>query len=142
MFRACGGGSTVQTMQKDFDSIIVCFFMFYEPVFLGYYSHFPSCLYPFTSYSYSCKILQPCVETTVWMHSDSILSSTGATLMKTVIKIIVNNKWWFFINYFRFGLDRQLYENQPLWSKSAKDYVENYTNFRPLLIHHLCMMVY
>ena len=43
--------------------------------------------------SYSCKILQPYVAATVRTHSDAVLSSTSAPLMKTVIKIIVSNKW-------------------------------------------------
>ena len=44
------------------------------------------------TYSYSCKILQPYVAAPVQTHSDAVLSSTGAPLMKTVIKIIVSNK--------------------------------------------------
>ena len=47
----------------------------------------------FASYSYSYKILQPYVAARVRMHSDAVLSSTGALLIKTVIKIVVNNKW-------------------------------------------------
>ena len=42
--------------------------------------------YTFASYSYSCKILQPYVAAMVWMYSDAVLSSTGAFLMKTIIK--------------------------------------------------------
>ena len=36
--------------------------------------------------SHGCKILQPYVAAAVRMHSDAVLSSTGALLMKTVIK--------------------------------------------------------
>ena len=36
----------------------------------------------FASYSYSCKILQPYAAATVRMHSDALVSSTGARLMK------------------------------------------------------------
>ena len=39
-------------------------FMLHALVFLGYHSQFASYPYPFPSYSYSCKILQPYVATT------------------------------------------------------------------------------
>ena len=61
------------------------YFMLHELVFLG-------CNLQFASYSYSCKILQPYLATTVPMHSSMVLSSTGALLMKTVIKIIISNE--------------------------------------------------
>ena len=66
--------------------------------------------YMFASYSYGCKILQPCVAATVRMRSDAVLSSTGALLMKAVIKIIVNNKWSTFASA-RFG--GRILVNQP-----------------------------
>ena len=52
----------------------------------GYHSQFGSYPYTFSSYSYGCKILQPCVSASVRMHSDVVLSSTGALLMTTVLK--------------------------------------------------------
>ena len=64
-------------MQKYLSPAINCLFMLHELVFLGCHSQF-------ASYSYSCKILQPYVVATVRMHSDVVLSSTGALLMKTV----------------------------------------------------------
>ena len=57
-----------------------------ELVFLGCHSQFVSYPYTFTSYSYGCIILKPYVGATERMHSDAILSSTGALLMKTVMK--------------------------------------------------------
>ena len=53
-------------------------------VSLGYHSHFASYPHSFASYSYSCKILQLYIA--VRMHSDMVSSSTGALLMKIVIK--------------------------------------------------------
>ena len=41
-------------------------------VFLGYHLQFASYPYTFTSYSHSCKILQPYVAATVQMHSGAI----------------------------------------------------------------------
>ena len=67
--------------------------MLHDLLFLGYQSHFASYPYSFASYSYSYKILQPYVTATVRIHYDAVLSSAGATLMKTAIKVIVNNKW-------------------------------------------------
>ena len=67
-------------------------FMLRELVFLGCNSHFASYLYSLVSYSYSRKILQPYFVAKVRMHSGAVLSSTCARLMKTVIKIIANNK--------------------------------------------------
>ena len=61
-------------------------FVLHELVFLGCHSQFASYPYTFASDSYSCKILQPYVAATVRMHSDAVLSSTGALLMKTFIK--------------------------------------------------------
>ena len=90
--------------------------MLRELVFLEYHPDF-------ASYLYSCKILQPYVAATVRMHSDTVLSSTGGPVMKTVIKIIVNKKWWFFINNFPFGFGRRLQVNLllsfDLYVKSA-----------------------
>ena len=60
--------------------------MLHELIFLECHSQFVSYPYTFTSYSYSCKILQPYVAAMVRMHSGVVLSSTGALLMKTVIK--------------------------------------------------------
>ena len=61
-------------------------FRLHELKFLGYQSHFASCPYSFALYSYICKILQSYVVSTVRMHSDAVLCSTGAPLMKTVAK--------------------------------------------------------
>ena len=61
--------------------------------------------------SYGCKILQPYVEVTVRMHSDAVLSSTVALLMKTVIKVIVNNKWSIFVSA---GFGCRIHVNQPI----------------------------
>ena len=44
--------------------------------------------YTFASPSCSCKILQPYVVATVRMHSNVVLSFTGALLIKTLIKNI------------------------------------------------------
>ena len=60
--------------------------MLHELVFLGCHSQFASYPYTLASYSYGCKILQPYVPATERMHSDAVLSSTGALLMKTVMK--------------------------------------------------------
>ena len=60
--------------------------MLHELVFLRCHSQFSSYPYTFAPYSYSCKILQPCVEATARVHSDAVLSSTAALLMKTVMK--------------------------------------------------------
>ena len=60
--------------------------MLHELVFLGYHSLFASYRYSFGSYLHSCKIVQPYVAATVRMHSDAVLSSAGAPLMKTVTK--------------------------------------------------------
>ena len=68
--------------------------------------------YTFAWYSYCCKILQPYVAATVRMHSDAVLSSTCALLMKTVIKIIANNKWSTFASA---GFCGRIHVNQPLW---------------------------
>ena len=38
------------------------------------------------------------VAATVRMRSDAVLSSTGPLLMKTVIKIIVDDKWSFYVS--------------------------------------------
>ena len=86
-------------------------FMLHELVFLGCHSQFASYPYTLALYSYSCKILQPYVTATVWTHSDAVLSSTGARLTKTVIKIIVSNKWSTFASA-GFGCRTQV--NQPL----------------------------
>ena len=60
-------------------------YMLYELVFLGYHSQFASYPCSFASYSwYSCKILQPYFATTLTMHSDAVVSSIGASRMKTL----------------------------------------------------------
>ena len=59
-------------------------FILHELVFLEYHSQFVSHLYSFALYLYSSKILQQYVLDTVWMHSDTVLSSTGARRMKIV----------------------------------------------------------
>ena len=61
-------------------------FMLHELAFLRCHSQFALYLYTFASYSHSCKILQPYFASTERMHSDAILSFTGALLMKTVKK--------------------------------------------------------
>ena len=61
-------------------------FMLHKLVILGYQSHFASYPYSFASCSYSCKILQPYVAPTVWMHYDEDYPPSGAPLLKTVIK--------------------------------------------------------
>ena len=80
-------------MQKYLNPIINCLLCSIGWYSFGGHSQFVSYLYMFASYSYSCKILQPYVAATVRKYSDAVLSSFGALLMKTVIKIIVNNKW-------------------------------------------------
>ena len=85
--------------------------MLHELVFLGCHSQFASYSYKFALYSYSCKILQPYVAATVWTHSDAVLFSTGAPLMKTVKKIIISNKWSTFASA---GFGCRTYVNQPL----------------------------
>ena len=85
--------------------------MLHELVFLGCHSQFASYPYTFALYSYSCKILQPYVAATIRTHSDALLSSTGAPLMKTVIKIIVSNKWSTFASA---GFGCRTHLNQPL----------------------------
>ena len=57
-------------------------FMLHELVFSRYISHLASYQYSFASYSYSCKILQQYIAATVWMHSDTLVSSTSAPLIK------------------------------------------------------------
>ena len=86
-------------------------FILHELIFLGWHTQIASYRYMFASYSYGCKILQPYVAATVRMRFDAVLSSTGALLMKTVIKIIVNNKWSTFASA-RFG--GWTHVNQPL----------------------------
>ena len=80
-------------MQKPLRLDNLLYFMLHQLVFLGYHSHF-------ASYWYSRKLLRPYVAASVWIHSDKVLSSTGAPLMKTIIKVTVSNKWRFFINHF------------------------------------------
>ena len=58
-------------------------FMLHELVFLGCHLQFASCAYTFASYSYSCKILRPYVAAMVRMHSDAVLPSIGALLIKS-----------------------------------------------------------
>ena len=55
-------------------------------MFSGCYSQMASYPYTFTSYSHSCKILQPSLAAMVRMYSDAILFSIGASRMKTFIK--------------------------------------------------------
>ena len=62
--------------------------MLHELVLLGCHSQFASYPYTLALYLYSCKILQPYVVARIRTHSDVLLSSTGAPLMKTVIKIV------------------------------------------------------
>ena len=77
----------VRLMHKYLILVINCLLCcMHELVFLGCHSQFASYPYTFALYSYSCKILQPYVAATVRTHSDAVLSSTGAPLMKTVIK--------------------------------------------------------
>ena len=78
--------------------------MLHELVFLGCHTQIASYRYMFALYSYGCKILQPYVAATVRMRSDAVLSSTGALLMKTVIK---NNCQWQMV-HIRFGRIRWL----------------------------------
>ena len=61
----------------------------------------------FASYSYSCKILQPCVAAKVRVHSDAVLSSTGALLMKSVIESNPLSLWPDVVA-------GSIYANQPL----------------------------
>ena len=84
--------------------------MLHELVFLECHAQIASYRYMFASYSYGCKILQPYVAATVRMRSDAILSSTGALLMKKVIKIIVNDKWSTFASA---GFGGWIHVNQP-----------------------------
>ena len=87
--------------------------MLHELVFLGCHSQIASYPpYTFASYSYGCKILQPYVAATMRMRSDAVLSSTGALLMKTLIKIIANNKWSTFASA---GFGGRIHVNQPLF---------------------------
>ena len=85
--------------------------MLHELVFLGCHSQFASYPYTFALYSYGYKILQLYVAATVRTHSDAVLSSTGAPLMKTVMKIIVSNKWSTFASA---GFGCRTHVNQPL----------------------------
>ena len=89
-------------MQKYLSPIINCLLCSISWYSFGGHSQFVSYLYMFASYSYSCKILQPYVTATVQMHSDAVLSSTGALLIKTVIK---NNRQKQMV-HFRFGRTR------------------------------------
>ena len=61
-------------------------FILHELVFLGCHLQIASYPYTFSSYSYGCNILQPYVAATVRIGSDAVLSSTGALLIKTVMK--------------------------------------------------------
>ena len=92
--------------------------MLHELVFLGCHSQFALYPYTFASYSYSCKILQPYVAVTVRMHSNAVLCFTGALLIKTVIKIIVNNKWSTFVLA---GIGCRIHVNQPLQHPANHD---------------------
>ena len=73
-------------MQKYLSPTINCLLCSISWYCFGGHSQFVSYLYMFASYSYSCTILQPYVAATVQMHSDTVLSSTGVLLTKTVIK--------------------------------------------------------
>ena len=95
-------------MQKCLSPVINCLFMLHELVFLGCYWQFTWYPYTFGSYSYSCKILQPYVADTVRMHSNVVLSSNGALLIKTVIE---NNRQWSTFASDRFGC--WIHVNQP-----------------------------
>ena len=61
-------------------------FMLHELVFLVCHLQFALYPYTFASYSYGCKIFQPYVAATVRMHSNAVLSSTCALLIKTVVE--------------------------------------------------------
>ena len=93
-------------MQKYLSLVIICLLS----VFLRCHSQFTSYRYTFVSYSYSCKILQPYVAATVRMHSDAVLSSYGALLMKQSLKVIVNDKWSTFASA---GFGCRIHVNQP-----------------------------
>ena len=71
--------------------------------------------YSFASYSYGCKILQPYVAVTVWMHSDPVFPSIDASGMKTSIKNQYSStNSGFFINNCRLGRTRRIHVNQSL----------------------------
>ena len=55
--------------------------------------------------SHRIRMVVKCYNHTVRMRSDAVLSSTGALLMKTVIKKIANNNKWSTFASARFGLD-------------------------------------
>ena len=85
--------------------------MLHELVFLGCDLQFSSYPHTFASSSHGCKFLQPYVAATGRMRSDTVLASTSALLMKTVIKIIINNKWSTFASA---GFGCRIHMNQPL----------------------------
>ena len=60
-------------------------FMLHYLIFLGIIRSSLRISYSFALYSYSAKILQPYVATTVQMHSDAVFASINASRMKTVI---------------------------------------------------------
>ena len=77
----------LRLMQTYLSPVINCLLCWMNwLVFLGCHLQFASYPYTFVSYSYSCKILQPYVAATVRMHSDAVLSSSDALVMKTVME--------------------------------------------------------
>ena len=108
--------------------------MLHELVFSGCHSQFAA--YPpynFAPYSYGCTNLQPYVAAAVGTHSDAVLSSTGAPLMETVIKIIVNNKRSTFASV---GFGCRIHVNQPL-ELQTKNAIEIVCSFRESIIGDL-----
>ena len=76
----------VKLMQKYLILVINCLLCCMNWYSWGVIRSSHRILYTFALYSYSCKILQPYVAATIRTHSDAVLPSTGAHLMKTVIK--------------------------------------------------------
>ena len=101
--------STVQTIQKDSESIIFCLLCCMNCILSVSFSLLFVSVYSFASYPYSSKILQPYVAAAVRMSSDAVSGLSPQSL-----KLIINNKWWLFINRSRFGFGRRLHMNQPL----------------------------
>ena len=85
------GTCTVQTMQKDFNST--------------------STLPRFCTHSLRICTVVKFYSHTLQIHSNAVLPSPRAPLVKTMIKLIVNNKSWFF--HFHFGFGSLINVNQP-----------------------------
>ena len=101
-------------MQKHFSMAINCLLCCMSWYSCGVHLQFSLCWYTFVSsvsYLHCCKILQPHVAATVRMHSDAVLSSFDALLMKTITKIVANNKWSTFASA---GFVCRIHMNQPL----------------------------